>query len=134
MAGTYGCELDPAELTPADRALLQREIRIYREVSGLVAKGDYYRLSDPYRDGYAAWGTVSKDGRRCLLSAVAGEDWTEDGRDLTVIPAGIDEKILYRSSLDDKIYPGGRLLSEGVTVIRAAKRYDAGRILFEAAE
>ena len=70
MAGAFGYELDPGELTDEERDEIRRQIRQYKKHEELIRKGDYFRLSDPFQDTYAAWQFTSKDKDRVLLNVV----------------------------------------------------------------
>lgn len=74
MAGTFGYELDPAKLTEAEQEEIRAQIRRYKECEQIIRCGSYYRLSDPYRDAYAAWMFVSEDEMRVLMSVVMLEN------------------------------------------------------------
>ncbi|MCR5136114.1 MAG: alpha-galactosidase [Oscillospiraceae bacterium] len=69
MAGTFGYELDPAALSPEERAEIRKQIALFHSCSDLLLTGDYYRLT---KEGapYTAWQTVSQDRRRTLVSLV----------------------------------------------------------------
>ncbi len=72
MSGAFGYEMDLSQTTPQDRAVIQKQTADYRAYYSLIHQGDYYRLSDPFRDPLTAWAHVSQDKREALVSAVYG--------------------------------------------------------------
>jgi alpha-galactosidase len=73
MHGTFGYEMDPAQITPEEREVILRQTAFFKEHQALLHQGDYYRLSDPFQNGpYTAWEQVSPDQRESLVSVVSG--------------------------------------------------------------
>ena len=73
MAGTFGYEMDLNRTTQEEQAVIRRQTAFYKEHYALIQQGDYYRLSDPFRNGpYTAWELVSPDRREALVSVVFG--------------------------------------------------------------
>ena len=72
MSGTFGFEMDLGRCTPEERAVIRRQTAFFKEHYDLIQNGDYYRLSDPFADPYAAWEQAAPDGREALVSLVAG--------------------------------------------------------------
>lgn len=70
MAGTFGYELDPAKLSPAEKAEIREQIRDYKRHADLIQNGSYYRLSDPYEAAYGAWLFVAQNQEEALLNVV----------------------------------------------------------------
>ena len=68
MAGTFGYELDLAKITDAEKDEIRQQIQQYKHYEELVREGNYYRLSNPFQDEYAAWLFVSEDEKRALLN------------------------------------------------------------------
>ena len=73
MSGAFGYELDLSKCTPEEKACIRRQIETYKARWELLQLGDYYRLTDPFREGpYTAWAQVSPDRREALVSVVFG--------------------------------------------------------------
>ena len=70
MTGAFGYELSLGRLTKEEKEQVKDQIRQYKTYERLISGGDYYRLSDPFRDSYAAWMFVSEDQRTVLLHVV----------------------------------------------------------------
>jgi len=66
-SGRLGMELQPKNLTAAERALADRCIRSYKQYRDLVFTGDVYRLASPYEGDYYALMYVSQDQSRAVV-------------------------------------------------------------------
>ena len=73
MSGIFGYELDPGKLSDEEKEETRQQIKTYKKYAGLIQSGDYYRLSDPFKDIYTAWENISKDGTQVILSIVINE-------------------------------------------------------------
>ena len=63
--GTFGYELDLNEITPEEMEEVRTQIQHFRSCWDLVLRGDYYRLSDPFRqEAFNAWMNVAPDKSR----------------------------------------------------------------------
>ena len=59
-AGTFGYELDLNEITSEEMEEVRTQIQHFRSCWDLVLRGDYYRLSNPFRqEAFNAWMHVS---------------------------------------------------------------------------
>ncbi len=71
LSGTFGYELDPRTLTDGEKQAVRELNGIYKARWELLHNGDYYRLTDPFRNGpYTAWEQVSPDRDTALVSVV----------------------------------------------------------------
>lgn len=70
MAGSFGYELDLNTLDEAEKREVAQQVRTYRKYQPLIYNGAYFRLSDPYADGMAAWAFVSEDQSQALVHGV----------------------------------------------------------------
>jgi len=66
-SGRLGMELQPRQLSSADKALAQRCIDSYKQYRDLVFGGDVYRLASPYDGSYYALMYVSEDQSRAVV-------------------------------------------------------------------
>ncbi len=73
MAGTFGYELNPAEMTAEEKECARQQIALYKEHQALIHDGDYYRLTIPHESNLAAWAFVSRDRKEVLLNMVVQE-------------------------------------------------------------
>ncbi len=131
MAGTFGYELDPSGLSEEEKEEVRTQIRDFRRYAPLIAEGDYYRLSDPFTDGIAAWAFVAKDGKQALLNYVTNQNHA--GMDVKYIRlAGLERERMYRCAQTGRIYPGSILMGAGIPVMPEMKDYASGQYLFTA--
>lgn len=112
-AGTFGYELDPAQLTEAECEEVRRQIRAYCEDAPLVRGGLYYRLSDPAKDAWCAWSFVSEDGSSVLLGAVLREKHANAPAQYLRL-RGLVPGARYRARETGKIYPADALTDAGL--------------------
>ena len=112
-AGTFGYELDPAQLTEAECGEVRRQIRAYCEDAPLVREGLYYRLSDPAKDAWCAWSFVSEDGSRALLGAVLREKHANAPAQYLRL-RGLVPGARYRARETGKVYPADALTDAGL--------------------
>ena len=112
-AGTFGYELDPAQLTEAECEEVRRQIRAYCEDAPLVREGLYFRLSDPAKDAWCAWSFVSEDGSSVLLGAVLREKHANAPAQYLRL-RGLVPGARYRARETGKIYPADALTDAGL--------------------
>ena len=57
-------------LTAAELKEIKKQIKDYKKYARMINHGSYYRLSNPFKDAYAAWQFVSEDEKTVLINAV----------------------------------------------------------------
>ena len=113
MSGTFGYELNPAVLSGEEKELVREQIREYRKYEHLIRRGDYYRLTDPFTDAYAAWEFVSEDGGEALANVVLQE--THANKAVYYLKLkGLKPDALYREEESGRTYYGGALMEAGI--------------------
>ena len=132
MAGTFGYELNPALLSEEEKQQVKEQIVTYKELQSLIFSGDYYRLSDPFRDSFAAWNIVSKDKKECVLTAVILENHANMAVNY-VKAAGLDPELIYEDQNGNK-YQGAALMQGGIPIVPAMKDLAAYQFRFRAYE
>ncbi len=133
MAGTFGYELDPAKLTGEEREEIREQIRRYKDRESVVRCGRYYRLSDPYRDAYAAWMFVSEDKKRVLLSVVMLE--THGNMAVTYVRfQGLRPDVLYEDQRTRRRHYGSALMEAGIPMPVEPGEYPAYEMELRAVE
>lgn len=113
MAGTFGYELDPGKLTEEEKEEIREQVRQYKKYAPLIQSGDYYRLSDPFRDPYGAWMFVSEDGSRALFSAVMLE--IHGNMPVSYVRLkGLKPDAVYEDAQSGRRYFGAALMRAGI--------------------
>lgn len=129
MSGTFGYELDPAKLTDGEKEEIREQIAAYKKYENLIRWGDYYRLSDPFRETYAAWMFVSKDKDRALLNAVMLE--IHGNMPVTYVRLkGLRPDAVYEESGSGKRYQGSALMEAGIPMPVRLTEYPAWQMEF----
>ncbi len=127
MAGAFGYELDPGELTDEERDEIRRQIRQYKKHEELIRKGDYFRLSDPFQDTYAAWQFTSKDKDRVLLNVVMLE--VHGNMPVTYVKLrGLQGDMVYEDVDTGKRYYGSALMEAGMPMPMEPGEYLAWQV------
>lgn len=128
MSGRLGMEMQPKDMTEADKEFAKRAIRAYKEIRPIVQHGDLYRLVSPYdKVGFASlmYATPEKDKAvffayrmeyllnqvtpRVRMTGVAPE---KQYKLIEMTPLKADKK----NSLDGKIVSGKLLMEEGIEI------------------
>ena len=140
-AGRLGMELQPKQMTDAEKEFARRAIASYKEYRDIVMQGDLYRIGTPY-DESGRYGVlyVSKDKRQAVLFAYSLH---YQGRSL--IPKfrldGLDPKAGYtvrelnvdkpRFWFDGKTLSGELLMNAGINP-HLSKIYDSAVFILKA--
>ncbi|MDE7232308.1 MAG: alpha-galactosidase, partial [Lachnospiraceae bacterium] len=127
MAGSFGYELDPEKLTQQEKETVKEQIRQYKRMEMLIRKGTYHRLSDPFRESYAAWLFVSEEKERAFLSVVMLE--MHGNMPVSYVRLrGLEPQAVYRDTESGKCYFGADLMEAGVPMPVEQKEYPAYQI------
>lgn len=126
MNGTFGYELNVANLSDEEKAQIPEQIERYHRISRLVRAGALYRLADPFMpSGYAAqsnadydaWMYVSADRREAVFTYVqiTAEPNMKSRR---VTLAGLDPDAVYHYNLNGREYAktGAYLMQCGILI------------------
>ena len=115
MGGTFGYELDPAKLSDAEKDQIRQQILDFKKYAHLITHGLYYRLSNPFSDGIAAWEMFAEDQSEALISVVC----LEVHGNMTVNYVrlrGLRKDCFYRDEATGKEYPANALMQIGLPV------------------
>ena len=130
MSGTFGYELNPALLNAEEKAEIRAQLAQYREYQELIREGDYYRLSNPFQDNFAAWMVVSDDRSRALVSVIRLTAEANPPAAYVTLK-GLEEDAFYRKKTAGKVYPGAALMEAGILLPAAVSEYEAYQIALE---
>jgi alpha-galactosidase len=124
MAGTFGYELDPGKLSEQEKNEIREQVAQYREYEELIRKGDYHRLSDPFRDPFAAWEFASRDGERVLLNVVMLE--IHGNMPVSYVKLrGLKTDRVYQEKATGRRYYGSALMAVGLPLPVESGEYRA---------
>ena len=130
MSGTFGYELNPALLNAKEKAEIRAQLAQYREYQELIREGDYYRLSNPFQDNFAAWMVVSDDRSKALVSVIRLTAEANPPAAYVTLK-GMEEDAFYREITTGKVYPGAALMEAGILLPAAVSDYEAYQIELE---
>ena len=130
MSGTFGYELNPALLNAEEKAEIRAQLAQYGEYQELIREGDYYRLSNPFQDNFAAWMVVSDDRSKALVSVIRLTAEANLSAAYVTLK-GMEEDAFYREKTTGKVYPGAALMEAGILLPAAVSEYEAYQIELE---
>ena len=131
MHGTFGYEMDLSKCTPEEKETVRRQTVFFKEHYELIQDGDYYRLSDPFRnDSYTAWEHVSRDRREALVNLVTGV-FHGAPPFLTLRVKGLDPALRYRINGEGS-WSGDVLMQAGWPLPILSGDYQALQLYLEA--
>ena len=133
MSGAFGYEMNPARLDEEEKVLIREQIRTYKNYQELISRGDYYRLSDPFRDEYAAWMIVSEDRSQALVSVVRLR--AQGGQNVTYVRLkGLDTDARYQEETSGQLYSGKALQELGMVLAMPHREYEAYQFILHRIE
>ena len=115
MAGTFGSELDPKEMSEEDKEKVKEQVKNYHRYYNVIHFGDLYRIIAPTDDEFkCAWEYVAKDKSEALLTVVIKNRAPHDF--LLIKMKGLDPEKMYRDETDGEIYSGALLMNAGINL------------------
>ena len=113
--GTFGYELDLNKLSQDDLDEVAGQIAQFKEDWEVVMRGDYYRLTSPFRqeDSYCAWMHVTADKSRAVVGLVQTVRHANPVRPLLRLK-GLDPDRNYR--VNGVVYGGDELMYAGLAL------------------
>ncbi|KAK8062371.1 alpha-galactosidase 2 [Apiospora hydei] len=130
MGGSFGFELDPAELSDADRAQIPGIISLAEEINPIIVKGDLWRLNLPEDSNWPAALYLSEDGSKGVLFYFQVRS-TVDQPTPYLRLQGLDPAARYTVNGTDT-YSGATLMRMGLQY-RFNGEYDSKVVLIEKA-
>ena len=115
MAGPFGYELDPKEMSEEDKEKVKEQVKNYHRYYNVIHFGDLYRIIAPTDDEFkCAWEYVAKDKSEALLTVVIKNRAPHDF--LLIKMKGLDPEKMYRDETDGEIYSGALLMNAGINL------------------
>lgn len=115
MAGTFGYELDPKEMSEEDKEKVKEQVKNYHRYYNVIHFGALYRIIAPTDDEFkCAWEYVAKDKSEALLTVVIKNRAPHDF--LLIKMKGLDPEKMYRDETDGEIYSGALLMNAGINL------------------
>lgn len=115
MGGSFGLELDPAEMLEEEKAALPELIAIAEKVNPIVLTGDLWRLNLPEESNWPAALFIAEDGQQAVLfvfqlSPNVNHAWPR------IKLQGLDAQASYK--VDGKVvYSGATLMNLGLQFV-----------------
>lgn len=111
MSGTFGYELDPGQLTEAEKEEVREQIKRFHAYYELIQNGRYYRLTAPWEgQDYAAWEFAAQNGGEALLNLVVTHPRANPSP-IHVHLKGLEPDAMYQAAA---IHYGGRRTPEDI--------------------
>lgn len=144
MSARLGMEIQPKDMTDADKAFAGRAIAAYKKIRPVVQFGDLYRLVSPYdKKGIASLMYATPEKDKAVLFVYKTEHFLNQLMP-DVVLSGLDENKTYRitdltpeneqkpSALNGKVI-SGKILKEAELSVASALRaeYSSLALLFE---
>lgn len=144
MSARLGMEIQPKDMTDADKAFVGRAIAAYKKIRPVVQFGDLYRLVSPYdKKGIASLMYATPEKDKAVLFVYKTEHFLNQLMP-DVVLSGLDENKTYRitdltpeneqkpSALNGKVISGKILKEAGLSVASALRaEYSSLALLFE---
>jgi alpha-galactosidase len=115
MCGSFGLELNPAELSPNEAAALPAIMASARRISPIVISGSFHRLAHPDKSNWPAVQFVSKDGSQAVALAFQ-QQYTIKPAPPPLRMAGLDPKARYVNDADNGTYSGATYMNGGLNI------------------
>ena len=123
--GAYGYEMNPLKLTNEDKALLSKYDEYFHKYHEEVIKnGEIHRYSNPFKDGYLAELSLSKDKKKGFLLCSLLKDQERE-----VIVHLHDLTPSKKYEINGNIYKGSFLIRKGYS-FKALKKEGETQLLF----
>lgn len=115
MEGTFGYELNPAILSVEEKNEIKEQVKTFKKNAELIRDGHYYRLSNPFKDTYAAWQFVSEDKKEVFMSIVVLE--VHKIKEINYVKLkGLKAEEKYYDEKTGKSYYGSALMKVGMAL------------------
>lgn len=129
MAGSFGYELDLNTLSEEEKKEVTAQIKRFKQYGPLIHNGDYYRLSNPMEDKFAAWAFVAQDQSQALVHGMIFRTEANMLRYPIRLQGLVQEK-RYQLEGTEQIYTGAALMEAGILLPRSWGDYAPVELVF----
>lgn len=113
--GTFGYELDLAQVTEEEREEMKAQVAFMKEYRELIQYGTFYRLASPFEGNVTAWMVVSGDKKQAIVGYYRVLQPVNTGYQRLKLQ-GLDRNLAYKvTGWEESIY-GDELLHAGLVV------------------
>jgi len=127
MAGTFGYELDVNQLSNEEKEEVKQQVADYKENYELINNGDFYRLTNPYKNNlFTAWEMISEDKSECLVSVVYNQSHGNQNFHRICLK-GMDKDGVYKIEETGEVHTGAALMYAGMNLPESWGDYQAFR-------
>ncbi len=128
MAANFGYELDVTRMTEEEKGEVRQQVRVYKEMRGLIQYGEFYRLLSPFEGSCTAWMYVSEDRKEAAVFFYKILTTPNDAL-LRFCLAGLKPDYRYSINGEDSV-SGEQLMNYGINVPNSLMRDDFKSCLF----
>lgn len=129
MAGSFGYELDLNTLSEEEKKEVTAQIKRFKQYGPLIHNGDYYRLSNPMEDKFAAWAFVAQDQSQALVHGMIFRTEANMLRYPIRLQGLVPEK-RYQLEGTEQIYTGAALMEAGILLPQSWGDYAPVELVF----
>lgn len=129
MAGNFGYELDVTRMTEEEKEAVKEQVKIYKEMRGLIQYGDFYRILSPFDGNETAWMFVSEDKKDAAVFFYRVLTTPNDALFRFKL-AGLNEDADYTVNGSEEAISGAQLLHYGLNVPAEFDRGDFNSKLY----
>ncbi|MNT31090.1 Alpha-galactosidase [compost metagenome] len=129
MSGNFGYELDLTKFTDEEKEIVKRQVAAYKEIRGLVQKGDLYRLKSPFEGNESAWMIVSENQEEAIVyyfQVMAVPNAPKRSLRLDGLNPELEYEVEPGNKGEKSIHGGDRLMQLGLPLAYEQKDYESG--------
>lgn len=129
MSGNFGYELDLTKFTDEEKVIVGRQVSAYKEIRGLVQKGDLYRLKSPFGGNETAWMIVSEDQEEAIVyyfQVMAVPNPPKRSLRLDGLNPELEYEVQPGHNGEMSIHGGDRLMQLGLPLVYEQEDYQSG--------
>jgi alpha-galactosidase len=116
--GTFGYELNPLEMSEAEREEVKEQIIFYKKHRELIRDGVFRRLKSPFQGNETAWIVSAKDGSEALAGWYKVLAEPNPNKEQTLRLKGLDPSAEYMLDGSGVTYFGDELMNRGLNLSR----------------